>query len=422
MKKPKLLLVLLLAGMMLSCQQTKKEYLEDNRVDLASKDFDFPQTDFNIIGFGAYHGSAKTEVVELSLLQSLTKNGLIKYYFPEVDFSMAHYFNQYMNTGDTVLLKDLVVLNGVHSEQERTIEFYEKWKRLKQLNDGLPEGDKIEVVGIEWIRNYKYVSKHLLELVSDGNEELRPLQEIKAMVATDTTSYARGDLSMAHHKLKALVDDYEGDPKKYLSKIEQDEVFKYLIKNIKLSFDARPERERIIYENYVELQPLYQFDTNKQFMRIGFFHLEKSREGKNGYPSLFARLIENKIYSKEKVLSVIGYFSNSEVVYEETYDTHGNYTGYKVDRGFWIGDYEKEYFRGIQLLKDAKISDKTLFRLNKENSPYTAKEPDLIEIVMTEEPSNGEAVKGMSTLDFMDYAVLISDSKASAPIFELDKK
>ena len=41
---------------------------------------------------------------------------------------------------------------------------------------------------------------------------------------------------------------------------------------------------------------------------------------------------------------------------------------------------------------------------------------------MTDEKSNGELVKGKSTTEFLDYAVLISNSKASVPIEEMDKK
>ena len=38
---------------------------------------------------------------------------------------------------------------------------------------------------------------------------------------------------------------------------------------------------------------------------------------------------------------------------------------------------------------------------------------------MKDEPSNGEDVKGKSTTAFIDYAVLISNSKASTPIEEM---
>ncbi len=415
----KVLIIIISFLVLQSCTQTKIDYLKKNRFDLSSNDFDFPQKDFNIIGFGAYHGSTKTEDIELKLLKSLTKEGTIKYYLPEVDYSTAHFFNQYLQSGDTALLKELVVFNGFHTPQERTIEVYEKWRRIKKLNDSLPEKHKIKVLGIEWIRNYKYVSKHLLELVENDNELLIPIKEIKEMVELDTASYAHGDLSFAHHKLKALVVDYENHKELYTPKIKNPKLFKFILRNIKNSFEGKPEREKIIYENYLTLDSINNFKSNPQFMRVGFFHIEKSREGKKGYPSFFARLIENNIYPKNKVLSIIGYLTNSKVVWDELYDNEGNYTGFTIEAGYGIGDYEKEYFRGIQNLKDSKVSDKTLFRLNKNNSPYVVNEPDLIEVIMQDEKSNGEMVKGMSTLDFLDYAILISDSKESIPIYEM---
>ncbi len=61
----------------------------------------------------------------------------------------------------------------------------------------------------------------------------------------------------------------------------------------------------------------------------------------------------------------------------------------------------------------------TLFRLNTSNTPYSDGMPDLIEIVMTDDTSNGEAVKGKSTTEFIDYAILIYNSKANTPIEEM---
>jgi hypothetical protein len=145
--------------------QPKKGYLKKNRYDLLINEFNFPQTDFNIIGFGAYHGSAKTETTEIALLQSLTKTGSISYYLPETDFAIAHYFNSYLASGDTVLLKDLVSHYGVRVPQDKTVETYNKWKALKQLNDQLPAEDKLTVVGIDLLVTYKYTCQLLLELI-----------------------------------------------------------------------------------------------------------------------------------------------------------------------------------------------------------------------------------------------------------------
>jgi hypothetical protein len=426
MKKISIILltsILLLTFVILqSCTQTKTNYLEKNRFNLTSSDFDFPQKDFKIIGFGAYHGSSKTEDVELKLLESLIKNKSIKYYLPETDFSIAHYFNEYLKNGDTILLKDLVTLYGIRAPQERTIEVYKKWQELKKINDKLPIKDKLNIVGIDIQVNYKYVSKHILELINESENERKSIQEIREMVKIDTTSYEFGDLSYAHKILRSFVTDYDNNKSEYQKYINGKPEFEHIIKNLKISFNFSNEyrdRDKIMYNNYLSLDSIYNFKKHPQYLRMGFSHIEKSREGQSGYPYFFTRLIENNVYDKDNILSVIGYFTDSKVVWNELYDKEENYTGYTVEAGFGIGDYEKEFFRGIQNLKDSKISDKTLFRLNKKDSPYAENEPDLIEVIMQDEKSNGKAVKGMSTLDFLDYAILISDSKESIPIYEM---
>ena len=399
--------------------QSKIEYLKANRFDISNNKFVFPQSKFNIIGFGAYHGSEKTEDVELKILKSVLKRTPIKYYLPETDFSIAHFFNQFLKSGDTILLKDLVTQYGIRVPQERTIEVYNKWKNLKKINDNLKQDDKIQVIGIDFQVNYKYASKHILEIIKNPNNQFKFLNEINEMIKLDTTSYSTNKSSYSSKVLKNFVADYEDDNEKYDKNITNKFEFDHILRNLKISFSNNNEREKVMYENYLILSSEFNFKEKPQFLRMGFFHLEKSKEGKNGYPSFFTRLIDNKIYSKENVISIIGFLTDSEVVWDEKFDKQGEYVGYTIEGGIGIGDYEKEYFRGIQNLKTSKISDVTLFRLNNKKSPYFEKVPDLIEIIMTEEKSNSDKVRGTSTLDYTDYGVLISNSKASVPIYEM---
>ncbi|WP_422106425.1 hypothetical protein [Winogradskyella sp.] len=408
-----------------SCKQdkeiSKKEYLNNNNYDLNLEEFEFPQQGFKIIGFGAYHGSAKTEDIELKLIQSLTKQNAIKYYLPETDFSIAHYFDYYLNTGDTLLLKDLVTTYGSRVPQDRSIETYNKWKQLRTINEALPRDKKLKVLGIDLLVSYKYTSKHILELIDSKTSLSQAHENLKHMVSMDTTDYSIGYESYSKRVFREFVADFEQNKKLFYDAIAKKEDFNHIIANIKVTFrDFRKDREPTIYSNYIALKKRFSFELNPQFMRMGFSHLMKSREGKKGYSYFFNRLIENNIYDKNTIVSVIGYLTKSHVVWDEIYDDNGKYTGYTTEGGYGIGDYEKEYFRGIVNLKDTKLSDKTLYRLNGKDSPYFQKEPDLIEVIMTDEPSNGEAVRGMSTLDFIDYAILISDSKASRPIYEME--
>ncbi|ASS49495.1 MAG: hypothetical protein A3D31_02740 [Candidatus Fluviicola riflensis] len=401
----------------LSFGQSKSDYLQNNRFDLASKEFDFPQKDFKILGFGAYHGSAKTEEVEYLLIKSLTKEGTINYYLPETDFSIGHYFNQYLKTGDTLLLNDLVEHYGIRVPQEMSIETYEKWKNLKILNDSLPKANRLTVVGIDQIVSYKYTSKHLLEIIDIQENQEKLLLEIVNMVKTDTTDFSPYYDSYSKKVLKNFVSDYEKNPSKFENYINDQFAFDHIISNLKQSFNESYHREKVIFSNYTHLSTLYEFDKKPQFLRFGFSHLEKDREGNS--VSFFTMLIENNVYKKNQILSVIGYLTESHVLWDFIYDDNGNYKSYTTEGGFGIGDYEKEYFRGIENLKENKLSDHTIYRLNNENTPYNDGSPDLIEVIMADEKSNGDLVKGKSTTDFLDYAVLISNSKASTPIQEM---
>jgi hypothetical protein len=400
--------------------QSKPEYLQQNRFDLHNETFQFPQKDFKILGFGAYHGSVKTEDTALNLLKSLLRTTNISYYLPETDYSIADDFDEFLKTGDTILLKDLVIHYGTNVPQERSISMYNKWKQLKEINDKLPKDKKLQVVGIDLLVTYKYTSKHLLELV-DGNQiESKALTELKQMIKLDTTDYSPRYNSYSKGVLKRFLADVEAQSDTYKKVIKDEFTWNHIVKNIKVTFtDFSRLREPTIYQNYVDLSKRYDFKNKSQFLRMGFSHLKKSREGAKGYSYFFTRLIENKFYTKEEVISVIGYLTNSEVLWDELYDEQGNYNGYTTEAGFGIGDYEKEYFRGIDHLKKTKISDQTLFRLNAKNTPYSDNMPDLIDVIMKDQKSNSEVVKGMSTTDFMDYAILISNSKASKPIYEL---
>ncbi|WP_130734652.1 hypothetical protein [Flavobacterium sp. J27] len=397
--------------------QSKSDYLQNHRFDLHATEFDFPEKNFKIVGFGAYHGSSKTEKTEYLLLKSLTRKGIIKYYLPETDFSIAHFFNLYLKKGDTLLLKDLVKHYGMRVPQEKSIETYQKWKNIKKLNDNLPKNKRFAVVGIDKIVTYKYTSKHLLESIQFKENQEKSLLDIVAMVQIDTTDFSPDYDSYSKRILKSFVSDYKKDPSKFENDIHDKFTFDHIITNLELSFDPSSYREKIIFNNYNHLASFYKFNNNPQFLRFGFGHLEKNREGNN--VSFFTMLIENKIYKKEQVLSVIGYLTESRVLWDCIYDDDGHYKSYTTEGGFGIGDYEKEYFRGIDHLKKNKISDITLFKLNDKNTPFNDGNPDLIEIIMTDEKSNGDLVKGKSTTDFLDYSVLISNSKANTPIEEM---
>ena len=412
------ILVLFIVFIQSAFSQSKNEYLKSNRFDLLKSNFEFPQKDFKIIGFGAYHGSQETENVENLLIEKLIQNKKIKYYLPETDFGIAHYFNQYLKSGDTILLKDLVKHYGNRVPQEKTIETYNKWKNIKKINDNQLAKDKIEVVGIDLIVTYKYTSKLLIELLQTEKGKFKSYDILTEMIKIDTTDYSPNYDSYSKSVLRNFINEYENNKTEFHLNFKNQKITDNLIENINLTFKKR-DREKTIFDNYLSLNQLYNFNSNPQFVRMGFFHIEKERENNN--PSFFTRLIENKIYQREEVISIAGFLTESRVLWDLKFDEKKNYIGYTSEGGYGIGDYWKEYFKGISKLKKNKLSNLTLYRLNNENSPYKKNQTDLMEIKLFLKKSNKNDLTGKTTTDYFDYAILISNSKASKPIEELNK-
>ena len=111
------------------------------------------------------------------------------------------------------------------------------------------------------------------------------------------------------------------------------------------------------------------------------------------------------------------FYAKSTVLWNAKYDKNGKYRSHSIKRGYGIGDYWLEYFRGIKHLKKSQLSDLTLFNLTAKNSPYFQKgNSDLVEIKGFLRRSTHEQYLQKSTTDFFDWALLISNSAANIPI------
>jgi len=408
---PLLLFIVLHAA--LHAQQSKTDYLKQNSAAL-SEEFIFPQKNIKVVGFGAYHGSAKTEDAELLIVQLLVKNNNLRYYFPETDCSIAHYFNEYLTIGDEALLKDLIETYGTRVPQERTIEVFNKWKKLKVLNDKLPKEKKIQVMGADPIVTYKYTYRHLLSLINKQESWATALQ-LKETIAKDTTDFSPYYNSYSKNQLKAFVADYETHKEQYGLLINDKPIFNHLIATLKVSFDEKYKREKEMYNNYLTLSKIYGFKDKVQFFRLGFFHLLKAKEGKAS--PLFSMLVDNKIYPKNEIISVLGYLTKSEVLWEDKYDNEGQYVSSTTSGDKGIGDSASEYFKGINVFKEQNKSNLTLFNLSKAGSPYSETGcTDMVEVISKEKPLD---YRTSATTDFLDYVLLISNSAASRSIYSV---
>jgi len=393
--------------------QNKTDYLSKNTTDLRKDSPIITEIDFNIIGFGALHGSAKTYDAELSLISSLVEKKNLDYYIIETNYSQAYYFEEYLKTGDEKLLKELTLSFQTIVSQEGSIETFNHWKNIRALSLKYPD-KQIRVIGCDVINDYDFPIKYILHLTKDNNswKERETLKELSLQKELDF-SISNKELSPI---IESFVKDYLKNKDKYKELITDIDIFNHIISNINQSFEEKREREKIIFENYMFLHSKLNLSDKKQFAKYGYFHIQKEPEG--NYPSFFNRLIENNVYERNSVITIMGYLTKSKVLWDKKYDKNGDYKNYTTKAGYGISDYWKEYFKGIKYLKKTKLSDLTMFKLNGENSPYS-NEADLIEIKMFLKDYNTTKLKGKNTLQFIDYAILISDSKEQVPIEEM---
>lgn len=385
----------------------EKLYLKNNKSDLHSTDFN-PAEEIRIVGFGAVHGSAKTEITEIKLLKDLIKHNRLKYYFPETDFSTAYFFNEYISSGDTNLLKSLIYEYGERIPQERTIEVYEKWKTLRVLF----RKNHIQVIGIDKPASYKFSVLHLVRLLHPDQTN-HYLDSLNQLTNTSENWSAFGNSSL-QKMLKRFVAYVENNKTVYNELVSDTGAFYHILRNIKSTF-SYSSREAEMLNNYREISPTLEHKNKIQFFRMGVFHILKNRI--NGGSPLFHRIAQNELYKTNQILTIQGFLANSRVLWDVRKDENGKFLKYTTKGRFGISDHFLEHFKGIKYLKRNTLSDLTLFHLTQTGSPFIMNHNGhLIKIKRLLRPSLWKPENKMATAHYFDVAILIRDSEASRPL------
>ncbi len=393
-------------------QKKTETYLKANRQDLLVQDsLSFGEA--RIIGFGALHGSARTEEVEQILLKNWAKGEGKKYYYPETDYCTARYFQEYVRTGDEALLKELVQEYGARVPQEKTIEVFEKWKKLRILF----VQNEVDIAGIDKIASYRFSVRELTKQTRES-AGLAYMDTLRGLLKEKEVNWmAYYSASRVRKLLEAFVRDYDLHTNKYLPHIADTLLFNHVVKNLRNTFH-RTGREQVMYENYLWLQTNRVAHEKSGFFRMGVYHIMKSRI--NGSPTFFSLLLENGKFTPAQVLSIQGFLTDSRVLWDTRY-VDAVYSGHSTKGGYGISDHAFEHFKGIRHLKKNRLSSVTLYLLNKDDSPY--KKPgnlDLVKLKRLLGSGFWTPDKRKSTTDYIDYAILITDSGASRPLEEMD--
>lgn len=385
-----------------SARSKKDLFLTRQAVPFARAQLAFPDS-IRIWAFGALHGSAKTEQAELLLLEKLLEQRDTVWYFPETDFSTAHYFEAYLRTGDDRLLERIIREYGWRVPQERTVEVFEKWRRLRRLVNG----KRFRVVGIDPVCSPVFAMQYLLDSVQDERWVYR--KPLRGFLETSPEIADEGFRAL----LAEVLADYERRRDYYAQLVADTASLGYVIRSLQSS---EMPRECVMFSNYRQLNGRYGFRRGVQMVRMGVGHILLQEE--DDWKPLLMRLMEKDLYRRSEICVVQAFLTRSRVLWDVRYDAAGKYTGYATRGGWGVSDSWRERFRGIGHLKRHRRGEMTFFDLRGPKSPYA--EAGCMDLVVCRRlfGRTERFPEGVSTLDYLDAAVLIRSSRAAQPIEE----
>ena len=142
---------------------------------------------------GEAHGCAVPQEVDFALLQHLNARVGVRHYAAEIDPAQAHYFNEYLRTGDEANL-NAVFDYWAGAAQWGNEEFFAKIRRIRALNQTLPAARRIQFLGLDRVQQVSLSGRYLSALLTGAGyragttpalDSLRTLLSARAEEADD---------------------------------------------------------------------------------------------------------------------------------------------------------------------------------------------------------------------------------------------
>lgn len=411
-------------------------YLFNNstKINLKNPSFSFDEKFYNnnLFFFGFVHGSEKPQILDLELLKNLSKNG-VKNYAPEIDYSLAYFFNQYLLNGNEKILDFACKYYQTRVPQDASIQFKNKWRKLHKYNKQLPKNKKINIIGIDKEYSKELTLTHIAYIapekptgiaVIDSLIYFKNLKKNEIDIISGKPVYKSGknwDYFFATEKThfyNRFVSQYKKDSSNFIKlfgKYAND--LKHLMNQPKTY-----NREQILFNNFKKIGlPLIE-KGEKIYANFGYYHIQQEKI--NGNKPL-AKLIKD--YSAIKLVTIIGMLTKSECLKHRKYKSDGlimikgikfkkaKYIGYSTSKNF-DGDNLLEKVNGIEKLKKINKADNCiLFKLNGVNSPF-------LNTMMFANFKRGNKKwivdNNKNTTDYFQYIILIKKSKSNIPLEE----
>jgi len=123
-----------------------------------------------LILVGEIHGFDEPAKFDIDFFKFLHENHNVDHYIAELDFVQASLLNDFLVSGDEKSLEEIlrkwVVVQGRNNK-----DYFNKYLKLHQYYQQLPEDDKFEFIGIERLQDGDLLKNYLAELYPKTNSE-----------------------------------------------------------------------------------------------------------------------------------------------------------------------------------------------------------------------------------------------------------
>jgi len=327
------------------------DYLKENSETVSlSESFSFKMLDNDIkenrlIMVGEIHGFEEPQKFDYELFTHLHKNHNIKQYYAELDYVQALLLNQYLESGDENLLKD-VLRKWAVPQGRNNKDYNDKYRKFHQYYNQLSKQDKFKFIGVDKLQDVHLTLNYLNSLNESTQVEINETLDLDAILS----------------QIGQLDSIYSNSP---------DTLFTLThIKNNLKHYTENTNREKVMFENFYTLYKQTDDGISRAYGYFGLFHVFQYQV--NGKQPLASQIrasdlgLENKMLSMN-FLMVDSYMIMPSNQLPEFIRDNGKYTKMPISS-------DEMLFMYIYGIKDFKRmtpeNHKSLVKMNAENSPY----------------------------------------------------
>jgi|GEM_PF-490559 len=218
---------------------------------------------------GEAHGFAAPQELDYQLLKHLNEKAGARYYLAEVDYSQAHFLNEYLRTGDEPLLRYVFGTWIRANAQWGNQNFCEKIKKIRALNQSLPPARRITFLGVDRIQDVAVTGRYLRELRAAAGLRQHLAAGVDSL--TGLTSAADPDLPKLSAAAAALLKQLAADSVYQTGTDFRHFPLAHTLRNLAYLAPTAP-RDSVMYLNLKTLSRALSLEHEKMYGLWGFFH------------------------------------------------------------------------------------------------------------------------------------------------------